>query len=74
MKADTVTIKGGKRTTIKCGSLVIKDKGKPYTTSISVDGKPLADVFIITKLKYEVNIQTGEAKLQLSYYPRVNKK
>lgn len=57
--------------TINCGKVEIKDKGNtPFTTTISVDGKPLEEIYILKSLTYKVNVQTGLSSLTITYHPR----
>lgn len=79
MKAKTVEFDG--RTYIKCNEIVIFDEGKPYTTQVILDGKPLADLGNLQSFKYEVDVQRitksgtvpGKAKLTIVYYPKTQK-
>lgn len=79
MEKKTLTVDG--RTYIKCNEIVIFDEGKPYTTQVILDGKPLADLGNLQSFKYEVAVQRitksgtvpGKAKLTIVYYPKTQK-
>lgn len=73
MKKKTLVIDG--KTTIKCGKVEITDKGKPFSTRLLVDGKELNEVYTITKMTYEVNVNgknAGKHRLAIEYYPKVD--
>ena len=59
---------------IQYGKLKIVSGEHPYDTHVTLDGKSLTDLFIISSLSFNVNTQNGKAKLELEYYDKQEEK